>query len=95
VAAVLDWEFAFAGPPLVDLAVFLRHRETLPAAYTAGVLAGYAAAGGSVPADWAVQTRLLDLLNLCSMLAQPGGGAARSRDLGALVGATLHPVAAP
>jgi Ser/Thr protein kinase RdoA (MazF antagonist) len=89
VAAVLDWEFAFAGPPMVDLAIFLRHRDGLPPAYTRGLLAGYQAAGGHLPADWATQTRQLDLLNLCSMLSQPGGGAARSRDIGALVRATL------
>jgi Ser/Thr protein kinase RdoA (MazF antagonist) len=89
-AAVLDWEFAFAGPPLVDLAIFLRHRATLPPAYTRAFLHGYAAAGGALPADWEAQTRLLDLLNLCSMLEQPGGGSARAtRDIAGLIRATV------
>jgi Ser/Thr protein kinase RdoA (MazF antagonist) len=70
VAAVLDWEFAFAGPPLVDLAIFLRHEATLPA-------------------GWRAMTKLLDLLNLCSILEQPGGGAARARDIRRLVAATV------
>jgi Ser/Thr protein kinase RdoA (MazF antagonist) len=88
-AAVLDWEFAFAGPPLVDLAIFLRHRATLPAAYSQAFLHGYGAAGGVLTADWEAQARLLDLLNLCSMLDQPGGGSARTRDIGDLIRAAV------
>lgn len=89
-AGVLDWEFAFAGPPLVDVAIFLRHRATLPPEYTRGFLAGYAAAGGHLPDDWSAQTKLLDLLNLCSMLEQPGGGSARAGDIRRLMLATLE-----
>jgi Ser/Thr protein kinase RdoA (MazF antagonist) len=87
--AVLDWEFAFAGPPLDDLAIFLRHRATLPPGYAEAFLHGYAAAGGVLPPDWEAQARLLDLLNLCSMLDQPGGGSARTRDISALIRATV------
>ena len=94
VAAVLDWEFAFAGPPLVDVAIFLRHAAELPPEYARGFLAGYAAGGGRLPADWPAETKLLDLLNLCSMLAQPGGGAARARDIRSLILATVDAWAA-
>ena len=31
VSGVLDWEFAFAGPPLYDLATLLRDSESYPA----------------------------------------------------------------
>jgi aminoglycoside phosphotransferase (APT) family kinase protein len=88
-AAVLDWEFAFAGPPLVDVAIFLRHRAALPPAYVRGFLEGYAAAGGRLPEDWAAMTRLLDLLNLASMLERARAGSAAARDICALMGATV------
>ncbi|MGH2353027.1 MAG: phosphotransferase family protein, partial [Chloroflexota bacterium] len=89
VTAVLDWEFAFAGPPLVDVAIFLRHAAELPPEYARGFLAGYAARGGRLPEDWPARAKLLDLLNLCSMLDQPGGGAARARDIRRLIRATV------
>ncbi|MBI2723665.1 MAG: phosphotransferase, partial [Chloroflexi bacterium] len=46
VAAVLDWEFAFAGPPIFDLSILLRYAERMPAAFEPGVIAGYTEAGG-------------------------------------------------
>jgi Ser/Thr protein kinase RdoA (MazF antagonist) len=88
-AAVLDWEFAFAGPPLVDLAIFLRHEASLPPEYARGFVAGYAVAGGHLPTDWRWVAKLLDLLNLCSMLDQPGGGGAFFEDVRALIRATV------
>lgn len=89
VAGVLDWEFAFVGPPLVGVAIFLRHRAALPPEYTRGFLVGYEAGGGHLPHDWPAQTKLLDLLNLCSMLEQPGGGSTRTRDIRRLILATV------
>ncbi|HEX6799412.1 MAG TPA: phosphotransferase, partial [Ktedonobacterales bacterium] len=70
-AAVLDWEFAFAGPPLFDVGQLLRYRATLPPEYTTGVTEGYSAAGGTLPAEWPRLTRLLDLMNLLGFLARP------------------------
>ncbi len=74
VTAVLDWEFALAASPLMDVAIFLRHADRLPPAYRRGFIAGYLDAGGDLPPDWHTMTKLLDLLNLCSLLDQPGGG---------------------
>jgi Ser/Thr protein kinase RdoA (MazF antagonist) len=89
VAGVLDWEFAFAGPPLVDLAIFLRHEASLPPEYARGFVAGYSLAGGHLPTDWRWVAKLLDLLNLCSMLDQPGGDGAFVEEIRALVRATV------
>jgi aminoglycoside phosphotransferase (APT) family kinase protein len=79
VTGVLDWEFALSGPSLLDVGLFLRFEHLFPAAYRAGFVEGYTAAGGELPDDWHDLARLLDLLNMCSLLAQTG-------DRGTIVG---------
>ena len=68
VTAVLDWEFAVAGSPLVDLAHFLRYeRATRPLAephFSSGYLRG----GGVLPHDWRRLARCTDLTALCESL---------------------------
>ena len=88
-AAVLDWEFAFAGPPLFDVGQLLRYRATLPPEYTTGVVAGYMAAGGALPAEWPRLTRLLDLMNLLGFLERPEANEAMVREVRGLVERTL------
>jgi len=67
VAAVLDWEFAFAGTPLADASILLRHSDAWPG-FEAAFAHGFVEAGGELPADWRAITRLLDLMNLCGFL---------------------------
>ncbi|HKV85603.1 MAG TPA: phosphotransferase [Ktedonobacterales bacterium] len=69
--AALDWEFALAATPLIDLGILLRYAERLDPAFERGVIAGYLATGGQLPADWKRMTKLLDLMNLCGFLARP------------------------
>jgi hypothetical protein len=88
-AAVLDWEFAFSGSPLFDIAILLRHDRALPPAFAAGFVRGYTAAGGLLPPDWRRLARLLDLLNLCSFLDQPGERKTLTRDATRLIVATM------
>jgi aminoglycoside phosphotransferase (APT) family kinase protein len=68
VRAVLDWEFAFAGPPLVDVGLFLRAGEALPAGFRDAFASGYREAGGELPADWLPLSRLVDLLSQITFL---------------------------
>lgn len=68
VAAVLDWEFAFAGSPLSDIAILLRHEDVFPSGFAASFAAGFRDAGGQLPDNWRELTRLLDLMNLCGFL---------------------------
>src|SRR5690606_18041198 len=69
-AAVLDWEFAMAGPPLADLGQFLRDEDELPSACVAGLVEGYErGAGRPLPVDFRRLARLRDLLNLLQLLA--------------------------
>jgi aminoglycoside phosphotransferase (APT) family kinase protein len=90
VSGVLDWEFAFAGPPLYDLATLLRESDSHPPAYEAAVCAGFVEAGGVLPEDWKRRVRLLDFANLAGFLAAPGEAAGRTRDVERLLLATLR-----
>ena len=89
VAAVLDWEFAFAGSPLFDIAICLRYGDTLPPAFTAAFAAGYRDAGGILPPDWRRIIRLLDLVSLCDFLNRPDPRGTMIADVTALLRATV------
>ena len=89
VAAVLDWEFAFAGSPLFDVAICLRYACTLPPAFTSAFAAGYRDAGGILPPDWRRIIRLLDLVSLCDFLNRPDPRGTMIADVTALLRATV------
>ena len=71
VAAVLDWEFAFSGPPLLDIGGMLRHSESLPPDFEPDFIRGFSENGGQLPPEWKKTVRLLDLINLCQFLSMP------------------------
>ncbi|WP_424215886.1 phosphotransferase family protein (plasmid) [Streptomyces sp. BI20] len=71
VAAVLDWEFAFSGSPLFDLGNLLRFAHEYPPAFGAGVVEGFRAGEGRLPADWSGISRTLDLFALADILTAP------------------------
>lgn len=70
-SAVLDWEFAFAGPPLIDVGLFLRAGEALPAGFREAFVAGYREGGGELPEDWLPLSRLIDVLSQVTFLNDP------------------------
>jgi aminoglycoside phosphotransferase (APT) family kinase protein len=71
VTGVLDWEFAFAGPPIIDVGLFLRAGEALPAGFRDAFAAGYRDAGGVLPAEWLRLSRLVDLVSQVTFLNDP------------------------
>jgi Ser/Thr protein kinase RdoA (MazF antagonist) len=71
VTAVLDWEFAFAGPPIVDVGLFLRAGEALPPGFRDAFAAGYRDAGGELPSEWLRLSRLVDLVSQVTFLNDP------------------------
>ncbi len=71
VAGVLDWEFAFCGPPMLDIGGMLRHSDSLPTAFEPAFARGFAERGGLLPREWKRTAKLLDLVNLCQFLSMP------------------------
>jgi aminoglycoside phosphotransferase (APT) family kinase protein len=70
VAAVLDWEFAVSGSPLMDIGNFLRYDVPGRPQAEPHFSSGYVAAGGVLPTDWRRLARLVDLTALCGLLAE-------------------------
>jgi aminoglycoside phosphotransferase (APT) family kinase protein len=73
ISAVLDWEFAFSGSPLVDIGNMLRFRASYPLGFGSGFIAGYREAGGELPSDWWEVSQALDLYALADFLTRPPG----------------------
>jgi hypothetical protein len=70
VVAVLDWEFAMAGPTLRDVGNVVRDA---PLTFVAGLEAGFRMSGGTLPDNWRELAWLLDTVSLTGPLAQPKG----------------------
>jgi aminoglycoside phosphotransferase (APT) family kinase protein len=68
VAAVLDWEFAVSGSPLIDLGHFLRYERVGHPVAEPHFSGGYLHAGGTLPQDWSQVARIVDLPALCESL---------------------------
>ena len=72
VAAVLDWEFAIAATPLIDLGHLLRSPRGDEPAFAAALARGFREAGGALPEGWFAAARMLDLLAWLDFLNRPG-----------------------
>jgi aminoglycoside phosphotransferase (APT) family kinase protein len=68
VAVVLDWEFAMAGSPLVDIGNFLRFEDELPLGFGESFIRGYRSSSIGLPANWREVARLLDLAAMINCL---------------------------
>ena len=90
VAAVLDWEFAFAGSPLIDIANMLRYDRLLPTGFEAEFLRGYREEGGQLPSEWKRTSKLLDLLSLCEFLNAPHANDAMIEEVTGLIVGTIE-----
>jgi len=64
---VLDWDFAWAGPRLLDIGLLLRWQP--PDAFVRDFAAGYRAGGGVLIADWRRIAEAIDLGSLLSVFA--------------------------
>ena len=71
VAAVLDWEYAVSGSPLVDVGSFLRYETEASPSREPHFSRGYELGGGRLPDDWRCLARLVDLVALCELLTEP------------------------
>jgi aminoglycoside phosphotransferase (APT) family kinase protein len=68
ITGLLDWEFAHAGSPLVDIGNFYRFEAALPDSLFSGFAEGY---GLSAIKNWRELSRVLDLAALCNFLDAP------------------------
>jgi len=90
VAAVLDWEFAVSGPPLIDVANFLRYERLAQPLAEPHFTNGYRRAGGSLPENWREFARMVDLTALCDSLTRDQLPDDVERELVELVRATVE-----
>ncbi len=68
VAAVIDWEFAFSGSPLIDVGHFLRYERSARPVCEPYFSRAFVEHGGRLPEDWRQVIRVIDLAGLCETL---------------------------
>ena len=68
VSGILDWEFAFAGSVLWDVANLLRYAHKMPPEFQNSFLAGLNHSGISLAQNWQTTVKLLNLLSLLDCL---------------------------
>jgi len=90
VAAVLDWEFAISGSPLVDVGHFLRYERHARPLVEPHFSQGYCEAGGVLPSGWRWLARVVDLIALCESLTHDDLTGDVERELVDLVRATAE-----
>lgn len=68
VAAVIDWEFAFSGSPLLDVGHFLRYERNSQPLREPHFSRAFVEHGGRLPDDWRHIARAIDLTGLVECL---------------------------
>lgn len=76
---VLDWEFAYAGPALMDIGQLLRWNP--PLAFVSSFAESYRRHGGELPEGWQRSAEIFDLFNLAGLLAGAAPDSQRSIDV--------------
>ncbi|HLQ30869.1 MAG TPA: aminoglycoside phosphotransferase family protein [Ktedonobacteraceae bacterium] len=89
-AAVLDWEFAFAGSSLFDIGNMLRYDKQLPPEFEPHFIRGFLQQGGKLPSEWKRISKLLDLVNLCGFLNALDQGGTLFEDATKLITETIE-----
>ena len=92
VTAILDWEFAFSGSYLCDVANMLRYAHQLPDVYEQSFLKGLQGSGTTLPDNWRITIHLLNLLSLldCLVRSDPKNRPNQCKDIKELVGHILN-----
>jgi aminoglycoside phosphotransferase (APT) family kinase protein len=90
VAGVLDWEFAMAGSPLVDIGNFLRFEDELPPGFSDAFIKGYLSSSTGLPDNWREVARLLDLAAMVNFLASEEETATSFRTAVSVIAKTIE-----
>lgn len=70
ISAILDWEFAFAGSLLWDVANMLRYAHQMPDAYEESFIKGLEKGGLELPKNWRTTIALLNISSLLDSLVR-------------------------
>jgi len=89
VAAVLDWEMAFSGSPLLDVGNFLRYELDAAPLREPYFSRAFVEHGGHLPDNWKLVVKLIDLTGLVECLTHDGLPSDVEAELFALIDATL------
>ena len=68
VSGILDWEFAFSGSLLWDVATMLRYAHKMPPVFQESFLKGLQKGGIVLPQGWKLSVTLLTILSLIDCL---------------------------
>jgi aminoglycoside phosphotransferase (APT) family kinase protein len=90
VTAVIDWEFAFSGSPMMDLGNLLRPPLGELPGFEEAVADGYRAAGGFLPDDWRRLTLYNGLTDWAAFLGRPRISDALVDDARTMISRTLE-----
>jgi Ser/Thr protein kinase RdoA (MazF antagonist) len=72
ITAVLDWEFAFSGSILWDIANMLRYAHKMPPEFQDSFLLGLKDRGIYLPDNWHISTMMLNIISLLDCLKRSG-----------------------
>lgn len=68
ISGVLDWEFAFSGSSLCDVANMLRYAHQMPIDYKQSFIQGLKHGNYLLPDNWEISAHILNLLSLLDCL---------------------------
>jgi aminoglycoside phosphotransferase (APT) family kinase protein len=71
ISAILDWEYALAGCPMMDTGNLFRFLDLTSSVSPEYFCKGYKSSGGQLANNWLDQSRFTDLLALCTFLTSP------------------------
>ena len=89
VAAILDWELAFSGSPLLDVGNFLRYELDATPLREPYFSRAFVEHGGHLPDNWKLIVKLIDLTGLVECLTHDELPGDVEAELFALIDATL------
>ncbi len=92
ISAILDWEFAFSGSTLCDVANMLRYAHQMPSEYEKAFLHGLQREGVELPENWRISIFLLNLLSLldCLTMCPPNQRPNQCADICELISYIIH-----
>ena len=90
VAALIDWEYAHSGTPLVDLGSMLRcAKGDMAPWFEDELIGGYREEGGLLTDNWKQVSRIVDLIKLCAFVRSPNAGEVAVDSVRATIETTL------